>query len=111
MKVILGFGNWGLSNWARFDRAAAARYSPCHLIRLHRAVFGETPSEYATRLRERQAWDMVCGSRLLICEITEMLGFESQSAFCRAFKNAFGRTTSQVRGSRAREGVRPRVAA
>ena len=32
-------------------------------------------------------------------------------AFCRAFKNAFGRTTSQVRGSRAREGVRPRVAA
>ena len=91
--------------------AAAARYSPCHLIRLHRAVFGETPSEYATRLRERQAWDMVCGSRLLICEITEMLGFESQSAFCRAFKNAFGRTTSQVRGSRARDGVRPRVAA
>ncbi|HUF24411.1 MAG TPA: hypothetical protein VMN81_09810 [Vicinamibacterales bacterium] len=24
VKVILGFGNWGLSNWARFDRAASA---------------------------------------------------------------------------------------
>ena len=24
LKVVLGFGNWGLSNWARFDRAAAA---------------------------------------------------------------------------------------
>jgi len=23
-KVIVGFGNWGLSNWARFDRAASA---------------------------------------------------------------------------------------
>jgi len=91
--------------------ASAAGYSPCHLIRVHRAVFGETPSEYATRLRERQAWDMVCGSRLLICEITEMLGFESQSAFCRAFKNAFGRTTSQVRGSHGGEATRPRVAA
>lgn len=24
VKVVVGFGNWGLSNWARFDRAAAA---------------------------------------------------------------------------------------
>lgn len=24
LKVILGFGNWGLGNWARFDRAASA---------------------------------------------------------------------------------------
>jgi hypothetical protein len=24
VRVILGFGNWGLSNWARFDRAASA---------------------------------------------------------------------------------------
>ena len=77
--------------------ASTARYSPCHLIRVHRAVFGQTPSEYAADLRARQAWEMVSRSRLLICEITEMLGFESQSAFCRAFKNAFGRTTSEVR--------------
>ncbi|WP_454831853.1 helix-turn-helix domain-containing protein [Pseudoxanthomonas wuyuanensis] len=74
-----------------------ANYSPCHLIRLFRGVFDETPSEYAVRLREQQAWKMVCGTGLPICEITEMLGFESQSAFCRAFKNTFGQTTSQVR--------------
>ena len=74
-----------------------ANYSPCHLIRIYRSVFGETPTEYAARLRERQAWDMVSGTGLPICEITGMLGFESQSAFCRAFKNAFGRTTSEVR--------------
>jgi len=24
VKVIVGFGNWGLSNWARFDRSASA---------------------------------------------------------------------------------------
>ena len=24
VKVVVGFGNWGLSNWARFDRAASA---------------------------------------------------------------------------------------
>lgn len=74
-----------------------ANYSPCHLIRVYRAVFDETPSEYASRLREQQAWRMVSDTGLPICEITEMLGFESQSAFCRAFKNAFGQTTSEVR--------------
>ncbi|TQM06934.1 AraC-like DNA-binding protein [Pseudoxanthomonas sp. 3HH-4] len=77
--------------------AGMANYSPCHLIRIYRSVFGETPNEYAVRLRERQAWEMVSRTGLPICEITEMLGFESQSAFCRAFKNAFGRTTSEVR--------------
>lgn len=77
--------------------AQAANYSPCHLIRVYRSVFDETPSEYAARLREQQAWKMVCCTGLPICEITEMLGFESQSAFCRAFKNTFGQTTSQVR--------------
>ena len=91
--------------------AASASYSPCHLIRSYRDVFGETPSEYASRLRFERAWRLVNDTTMPICEITEMLGFESQSAFCRAFKNAFGRTTSQVRGSRAREGGRPRVAA
>ncbi|KAF1716610.1 hypothetical protein CSC75_19440 [Pseudoxanthomonas wuyuanensis] len=75
----------------------AANYSPCHLIRLYRSVFGETPSEYAARLREQRAWSMVSTTALPICEITEMLGFESQSAFCRAFKSTFGRTTSEVR--------------
>lgn len=79
--------------------AALANYSPCHLIRVYRGVFGETPYEYAARLRERQAWEMVSGTGLPICEITEMLGFESQSAFCRAFKNTFGQTTSEVRRS------------
>lgn len=37
------------------------------------------------------------GTGTPICEITEMLGFESQSAFCRAFKTSFGITTSQAR--------------
>ncbi|MFT3761044.1 MAG: AraC family transcriptional regulator [Pseudoxanthomonas sp.] len=79
--------------------ARMANYSPYHLIRVYRSVFGETPFEYAARLREERAWRMVNDTILPICEITEMLGFESQSAFCRAFKNAFGTTASEVRRS------------
>lgn len=77
--------------------AASANYSPCHLIRSYRGVFGETPSEYAARLRFERAWRLVRDTRMPVCEITAALGFESQSAFCRAFKNVFGMTTTQVR--------------
>lgn len=77
--------------------AQLASYSPWHLIRMYRAVFGETPSEHAARLRLDRAWSLVRDSAMPVCEITEALGFESQSAFCRAFKNAYGLTTTQVR--------------
>lgn len=77
--------------------ASRASYSPWHLIRSYREVFGETPSEHLARLRLARAWALVRDSGLLVCEITEKLGFESQSAFCRAFKNAYGLTTTQAR--------------
>lgn len=77
--------------------ARSANYSPCHLIRIYRDVFDETPTEYAARLRSDRAWRMVRDTRMPVCEITEALGFESQSAFCRAFKNSFGVTATQAR--------------
>lgn len=77
--------------------ARCASYSPCHLIRIYREVFDETPTEFASRLRSDRAWRMVRDTRMPVCEITEALGFESQSAFCRAFKNSFGLTATQAR--------------
>jgi AraC family transcriptional regulator len=77
--------------------ATSASYSPSHLLRVYREAFGETPGEYATRLRYQRAWELVSETRMQVYEITEMLGFESQSAFCRAFKTAFGTTTGEAR--------------
>lgn len=77
--------------------AGAANYSQCHLIRIYRDVFDETPSEYALRLRFERAWHMVRNTPMPVCEITEALGYESQSAFCRAFKNSFGVTATELR--------------
>ena len=81
--------------------ARSANYSPWHLIRMYRDVFGETPSEHLARLRLARAWSLVRDTALPISEVTMRLGFESQSAFCRAFKNAYGLTTTQVRGLQA----------
>ena len=97
----------------RFDLAylaASANYSPCHLIRSYREVFGETPFEYATRLRAERAWRLVRDTRMPVCEITEAVGLESQSAFCRAFKNVYGMTTSQARNRLADEPPAARAA-
>lgn len=88
------------ANGERMDLARLAHgasYSPCHLIRLYREVFEETPSEYAARVRQQRAWQLVRDTAMPVCEITEMLGFESQSAFCRSFKNTFGVTTGEAR--------------
>jgi AraC-like DNA-binding protein len=77
--------------------ARSVGYSPWHMIRCYRDVFGETPSEYAARLRLARAWEMVRGTRMPISEVAEALGFESESSFCRAFKQAYGATTGEVR--------------
>ena len=80
--------------------AASANYSPCHLIRVYRNVFGETPNEYAARLRWQRAWELVCDTSMPVCEIAGTLGFESESAFCRAFKSTFGCTATGARRQR-----------
>lgn len=90
--------------------ARSASYSPCHLIRIYREVFDETPTEYAARLRSDRAWRMVRDTRMPVCEITEALGFESQSAFCRAFKNSFGVTATQARRAESARIARGRAA-
>lgn len=77
--------------------ATLANYSPCHLLRMHRRVFGETPFEYAARLRDRRALELLGGTDLSILDISLRLGFESQSAFCRAFKITFGATPTDIR--------------
>lgn len=77
--------------------AERAHYSAGHLIRLHRDVFGQTPGEYVSRLRDERAWQLVRETDLPVVTITHKLGFESQSAFCRAFKHAFGVTATQAR--------------
>lgn len=85
---------------ARLDLArlaAIASYSPAHLIRLYRDVFGETPAETSARRRVERSLALVRDTRMPIGDISEVVGFESKSAFCRSFKATFGRTTSEVR--------------
>jgi AraC family transcriptional regulator len=60
------------------------------LIRQFRTVFSETPHRYLVKLRLQQAARLLKETTLPIHEITWNCGFENPSAFCRAFKTAYG---------------------
>jgi len=72
--------------------ARAAGMSKFHLVRLFRAVHGETPMRYAEGLRLDRAAERLRGARGLIDEIGFEAGYETGSAFGRAFRRRFGVT-------------------
>lgn len=83
---------------ANLDQVArAAGLSKFHLLRLFRAVFGETPMKYAEGLRLQRAAARLAGPHGLIDEIAFEAGYETGSAFGRAFRRRFGLTPSAYR--------------
>jgi AraC-like DNA-binding protein len=80
------------------ERAAeAATLSPFHLIRIFRAVHGETPLAFASRVRLESARDSLMLTNDSIEEIARRAGYESRTAFDRAFRKEFGVTPGSVR--------------
>jgi AraC-like DNA-binding protein len=68
----------------------AACMSVPQLVRQFKAVFRTTPHQYLTRLRLAHAAMLLRQSSTPVHEITWMCGFENTSAFCRAFRTAYG---------------------
>ncbi|WP_343524190.1 helix-turn-helix domain-containing protein [Pedobacter sp.] len=60
------------------------------LIRQFKSVFKVTPHQYLIRIKLKQAADLLKNTDQPIHEITWGSGFENESAFCRAFKSAYG---------------------
>ena len=80
------------------ERAAeAAALSPFHLLRNFRAVYGETPLAFASRVRLEAARDSLMLTTDSIEEISRRAGYESRNAFDRAFRKAFGVPPGSVR--------------
>jgi len=80
------------------ERAAeAAALSPFHLLRVFRAVHGETPLAFASRVRLEAARDSLMLTTDSIEEISHRAGYESRNAFDRAFRKTFGVTPGSVR--------------
>jgi AraC-like DNA-binding protein len=77
--------------------ARAAGLSKFHLLRLFKATFGETPMKYAEGLRLERAAERLRASGVLVDEIAYGAGYESLSAFGRAFRRRFGTAPTAYR--------------
>lgn len=77
--------------------AREAGLSKFHLLRLFKAVHGMTPSGYATAQRMERAKAMLRNSTLTAAAIAEAIGYESDSAFLRAFRRHTGTTPTAFR--------------
>ena len=76
--------------------ADIAGYSEYHFLQLFKAHTGETVMEYLCRRRLFRAMDeIVAGGRII--DVAFRYGFESHSAFSRAFKREFGCSPSLLR--------------
>jgi AraC-like DNA-binding protein len=79
------------------ELARASGLSKFHLLRLFKAAFGCTPSVYRGRRRMDRARRLLVATPMTLAAIGEALGYESTSAFIRAFRRHFGVAPSAIR--------------
>ncbi len=79
--------------------AKRAGWSPFHLHRELRATLGETPKQYALRLRLSQAGALLAATDRPIGDVAIAAGFTSHAVFARAFRRRFGCSAAQYRAA------------
>ncbi|HEX4477609.1 MAG TPA: AraC family transcriptional regulator [Polyangiaceae bacterium] len=77
--------------------AKVAGISQWHFQRIFKALTGETLKTYIRSRRLAGSFERLLTTKLRILDIALSAGFESQEAFARAFKKAFGVTPQQYR--------------
>lgn len=76
--------------WTVDELAAAVASSRSVLAERFRAIIGEPPMHYLTRLRMQLAARRLDESRDSIARVADEVGYDSSAAFQRAFKRCFG---------------------
>lgn len=82
------------------DVAKVAGVSQWYFQRMFRALTGETLKTYIRSRRMAASLQRLLETELRVLDIALLAGFESQEAFARAFKQAFGMTPQKYRGMR-----------
>lgn len=70
-----------------------------HFLRLFKTVFGASPMAYAERCRIERGRNLLRHTPLSVAEVAGHLGYESQSAFAKAFRRHVGVTPRLFRDS------------
>lgn len=79
------------------DIAEVACLSVNHLLRTFKQAYQQTPHQYLTKVRLRQAKYLLRNTDRPINEIVDIVGFECPSSFIRLFRNSFNVTPGKFR--------------
>lgn len=85
--------------WTVADLGREAGLSRSPFSARFMALLGEPPMRYVTRWRLRTAHLALQRASVPLAELAEEVGYRSEAAFCRAFKQMFGVSPGQVRRS------------
>ena len=88
--------------------AQASGASMFHFCKLFRATTGVKFTEYVARSRVEDARELLCNRRLRMCEVAYESGFQSLTAFHRAFQRILGQSPTDYRTALSRSGGRLR---
>ena len=84
--------------------AQASGASMFHFCKLFRATTGVKFTEYVARSRVEDARELLCDRRLRMCEVAYESGFQSLTAFHRAFQRILGQSPTAYRTALGRSG-------
>lgn len=79
------------------ELAEMTHFSHWYFTKTFHRVFGESPKHYATRIRLERAQHLLRHADTAVGEVAAACGFESHSAFSRAFRQRFGRSAIHSR--------------
>ena len=79
--------------------ARAAGVSMFHFSTLFRQTTGIKFTQYVARSRIEEARELLCNRRLRMCEVAYESGFQSLTAFNRAFQRVLGQSPTKYRNS------------
>lgn len=88
--------------------AQASGASMFHFCKLFRATTGVKFTEYVARRRVEDARELLCNRRLRMCEVAYESGFQSLTAFHRAFQRILGQSPTDYRTALSKNGSRLR---
>jgi AraC-like DNA-binding protein len=87
--------------WTVAELASAAKVSRSVLDERFRGVVGRSPIRYLTEWRLHVAKDLLATTALGVATIARRVGYDSEEAFSRAFKRAYGQAPAHWRAARS----------
>lgn len=82
--------------------AEVACYSPFHFLRVFETLLGETPRQYTIRKRMEYAGFYLLEKNQRIIDTAIGVGYETHTAFCKAFKKFYGLSPGRFRDNTSR---------